>query len=108
MMNKTIVANLIDYKPTTGKFYWKENRGKMKAGDPAGYVYNATQGGNPHLHMMIKGKRHAASKIAWLLYHGVEPVCKIEHKNGDTLDYRISNLRMTDIPCRKSKASYDV
>lgn len=75
------------YDHATGIVSWRETRGGQLAGSPAG---NATK---RHVWIKHKGRYVAAHQVAWLLHYGEPADSRIDHKDGDGLNNRISNLR---------------
>lgn len=75
------VKELLDYNPETGEFFWKPKPAGHKRKD-SGYIS-----------ITIDGCEVKAHQLAWFITHGVWPETMIDHKNGNTSDNRISNLR---------------
>lgn len=81
---------LLHYDEFTGVFSWRVATGtRAKVGRVAGWI-NHTTG---HRDMQIEGRRHQASRLAWLYMTGTAPEHEIDHINGDPLDDRFVNLR---------------
>ena len=79
---------IFDY--VEGKLYWKEARGKAKAGKEAG-----SSGGGGYLQICYKGRRTQIHRIVYMMHHGPIPDgMYIDHINGDRTDNRIENLRL--------------
>lgn len=86
-MELSRVLELLDYCPETGIFKWKINRGHGMAGK----VIQPNQEG--YVKVTIDGKRYQCHNLAWFICHGTYPENLIDHKNCDTTDNRIGNLR---------------
>jgi hypothetical protein len=88
-----VLNALIEYNPDTGLTHWKVNRcnGQIKAGDVAGH-HDFTEG---YLRIGIDNKVYKLHRIVWALCYNevLTDADIIDHKNGDTSDNRISNLR---------------
>jgi hypothetical protein len=79
----------LDYNKATGQFTWKVTRpGMASKGSNAG-----TKNREGYIQIMVKGKMHAAHRLAWLYIHGNWPDGIIDHINGIPNDNRIENLR---------------
>lgn len=79
----------LHYHKDTGVFTWREaRRNHMNQGDVAG-----TQNSNGYINIGFRGKVIRAHRLAWMFVHGTWPRNSIDHKNGNTSDNRIVNLR---------------
>ncbi len=76
---------LLHYNPRTGTFTWKISKGaNAQVGAVAGYA-------SDYYRIMINGKEYRAHKLAWYYVYGVWIL--IDHKDCDTLNNRLKNLR---------------
>lgn len=82
-VNDRLVYNHID-----GSFFWKyKNKSHPRLlGIHAGCVSEG------YLVIKINGIGFRAHRLAWFMHYGIQPNI-IDHKNGNTLDNRITNLR---------------
>lgn len=96
MVTHSHVLEVLNYDPATGVFIWRNDWGRMKAGDIAGRV-NAQRRGYRYIGLGGQrkngGLEYMAHRLAWFYVHGKWPVADIDHINGDTSDNRIANLR---------------
>lgn len=86
----------LDYNPETGVFTWRIARrtpygyralpGDVAGNKPGGYIK-----------IGIFGKTHPAHHLAWLFVYGCFPNGRIDHKNRNTSDNRIGNLRIASV-----------
>ncbi len=83
------LKELLDYDPVTGVFLWREPRGHMREGSRAGS--RTRQDG--YVYIKIDCVLYRASRLAWLHVHGKWPSGHIDHKNRNTSDDRMANLR---------------
>jgi hypothetical protein len=80
------------YDPETGEIVWAKDRPYCKN---KGKKATSFTGGRQYLQVKFEGKSYLAHRIAYALYHGVDPYpYDVDHKERDKLDLRITNLRM--------------
>ena len=98
------------YNPETGSLAWRINvpRGP-RAGSPAGCRHGSGY------HVVAIGKsQYLAHRIIWKIATGEDPTETIDHRNGNPLDQRWTNLRPATLteqnrnrgPVRKSKSGH--
>ena len=88
--NLDYLKRILDYDPDTGIFRWKEKISrKVVVGKVAGTL-NKVQN---RFNIQINGKIYQASRLAFYMYNGVEPVGEVDHENMITTDNRGCNLR---------------
>lgn len=83
------VQKHLRYAPDTGAFTWITGRQGRRPGEPAGHW-----GASGYLRIKIDRKLYHANRLAWLLVYGVDPDREVDHRDGDTRNNRISNLRL--------------
>ena len=85
------LKEFLDYNPDTGVFTWiKKPHARIKVGQVAGSKIS-----NGYLQMQLKGINYYAHRLAYYMYHGVDPLEKcIDHIDGDKANNKIDNLRL--------------
>lgn len=85
------LREVLFYEPATGQFFWRVHGkgygGKRSPGDLAG----SNRSG--YIQIGIDGVTYVASRLAWLYTHGSWPSRYIDHKDGNSLNNALSNLR---------------
>ena len=98
-VTKSHLDEVLFYDMETGIFYARRNGSKRKSGNPVGGVR-----GDGYLRINLtcngKSKNYPAHRLAWLHVYGYMPDSIIDHINGNKLDNRIENLRISD--CSKN------
>lgn len=80
----------LHYNPETGVFTRIQTYcNRVKAGSVAGSTARSKNG----VSIKLFGKSYRAHRLAWLYMTGAWPDRDIDHKNGDPMDNRFSNLR---------------
>jgi hypothetical protein len=95
------VSEAIAYDPETGSFTWKVDASKnIKKGMVAGSFKNCrhrTSGQiKSYLYIRYKDREMVASRVAWLLHHGVWPERSVMFVDGVTTNLRVSNLKLSN------------
>ena len=88
-ISRSHLMNLLHYDPLTGEFTWispPKNHPRM-LGKAAGC--NSTG----YTLIRIEGVKYKAHRLAWLYARGADPKFRIDHKDGNTFNNAISNLR---------------
>lgn len=85
----SLVIEYLSYNPMRGELRWKKSPGpKAPVGGIAG-----TRTTDGYLSFRLKRMHFKCSIVAWALYHNRWPSGLIDHKDGDTANNRIENLR---------------
>ena len=94
------VAQALSYDPISGDIRWKHRPDARStvnsrcAGKIAGTI---TSSGYRQIGLLYEGKKffRSGQRLAWLLHYGEWPNLLIDHIDHDTLNNRISNLRLS-------------
>lgn len=102
------LRELLRYDQDTGLMFWKERPNEMFEGGayPSSRLaktwntkysgkqaFTATKEGGYFVGRIL-GKSYLAHRVVWALHYGEWPEIGIDHKNGNTTDNRIENLRL--------------
>ncbi|EGQ9298919.1 hypothetical protein E4T16_15230 [Vibrio parahaemolyticus] len=90
----TKIRNQLTYDPDSGIIQWKESGRGRRANLVAGCVKRKK--GNVWRRIVIDGKEYTSGQIAWSIMTGHFPDFIIDHKDGDSLNDKWSNLRRGD------------
>ena len=88
MLTQTRLKELLHYESSTGIFTWIVKRRGIELSKIAGCK-------NPdgYIKIGIDLKDYAAQRLAWLYVYGEFPILSIDHRDRDTSNNSISNLR---------------
>lgn len=89
MLTAETLRTLLNYDPETGLFTWTSAAGPQLAGRRAG---SKRTGGYT---IAIDRNHHSAAKLAFLYVTGEMPTVPVRFNNGDRLDFRFENLRLS-------------
>lgn len=94
MITQTRLKQLLRYSSKTGKFFWLVSWGRGSCVN-GGARYGKCAGclGKRCWDIRVDGKLYRAHRLAWMYVYGKFPKGDIDHKNGNPLDNRITNLR---------------
>lgn len=81
------LKKLLTYHKSTGKFYWKNDRGGICKGTEAGSLH-----GTGYVYIRINKKAYLAHRLAWFYVTGQWPEFQVDHKNRVRSDNRFKNL----------------
>jgi hypothetical protein len=82
------LKELLSYDPDTGIFVWIKSAGTARKGAVAGSIKKWG-----YVHISVDGVMHKAHRLAWFYVYGVWPNKDLDHKNRNSSDNRIDNLR---------------
>lgn len=87
------VRELFDYDQSTGVLRWRVHmkNSRVAAGQVAGW--KTTRG---YIQVWLNRRHHKAHRLIWLHVHGVWPPAHIDHRDGDTSNNRLDNLRLAN------------
>ena len=83
------LMEVLVYEPDTGNFFWRVNRGKVRAGTRA-----ATSAGDGYLSTAIDYTDYRHHILAWIYVYGEYPEQQIDHVDGNRSNNAIRNLRL--------------
>jgi len=83
------LSALLAYNPDTGLLTWRVSPGRRcRAGSRAG-----TPNGNGYIRVKVRGRKHLAHRLAWVLTYGQWPENEIDHIDRNRENNRLANLR---------------
>ena len=82
------LREILDYSIVSGRFYWRESRGRVHAGQRAG-----SPNKDGYMQIGIDGCSHYAHRLAFLWLHGTWPPEEIDHADGIKANCQWINLR---------------
>jgi hypothetical protein len=86
------IRDFLSYDPATGAFHWLRlppHCSTAKVGERAGYVPE-----NGRRVIGYRGRHYRAAHLAWWWVYGKWPQREIDHRDRDTQNDRIDNLRL--------------
>lgn len=84
-----LIADAVEYNPSTGIFTRKITTSRSAAGDKTGTIAK-----NGYVVLRINKKLHYAHRLAFLMVTGSWPDSQVDHINGMRSDNRFENLRL--------------
>jgi len=90
------IVDSFDYDSETGIITWKISPcPRIKVGHKAGCKRKRNRGKGHDVYIKFKYKVYNASRVAYFLYHGVDPKEKqVDHIDENPLNNKIDNLRL--------------
>lgn len=94
---RSAVLAAMSYDPDTGTFWWirPSKMNPYLIGTMAGTVRKGCNGRPPYRWIRFQGGRYKSANLAWLVTFDEWPVTELDHKDGNSLNDAILNLR----PC---------
>jgi len=93
MITQAELKELLHYDKDTGVFTWLVAKRKgSKVGDIAGCISQKMKC-KQYIQIGVNGKYYLAHRLAWLYVYGSFPKNEIDHKDGQGMNNKFSNLR---------------
>lgn len=89
MLTQERLKEKLQYDPETGLFKWiVKPAGNCKDG-----WFEGSKSSNGYLNICVDGTIYLAHRLAWLYVQGSWPTNVIDHKDGDTYNNKLNNIR---------------
>ena len=102
-LTQGLVKELLSYNPETGLFIWKQRSLKWFKDERSCNKWNTRYAGSiagtikdGYFNLSIFNRSYKAHRVAWLYYYGYIPNQIIDHVDGNRLNNKITNLRLSN------------
>src|SRR4051812_32087311 len=102
MLTQARLQQVLRYNRRTGVFYWRAPIRAVR-GSPAG-----ARNSWGYWQTRIDGKQYKNHRLAWLYVYGCFPNGRLDHKNRNNSDNRISNLRVATPGQNRANSSSNI
>lgn len=91
LLDAVTLRRMLHYDPSSGDFSKLVKSKKHSIGDAVGWKQGHTY---RRCKIMVGGQTYMAHRLAWLYVYGEWPTEDIDHRDGDSCNNRIANLRL--------------
>lgn len=88
---------LMRYEPDVGEFFWLVKRNCYGGAVQPGMRVKGCVDRHGYKLIGLEGRYYQASRLAWFYVHGKWPNGEVDHRDRDTLNNRIENLRIAEV-----------